>query len=129
MRTDFPSGGPYEDAYGYSRAVRHGDHIFVSGTCARDPHIDGCDAYEQAMSALDVISDALLEAGGSMSDVVRTTTYIVDPADSALVTQAHVEAFGHIRPAATLVVVKQLIDPALRVEIQVDAIVIAKQAD
>lgn len=123
MRRNYSSGGPYEEAFGYSRAVRHGSLVFVSGTCARDPHIEGCDAYEQAMSALDVIADALASAGSSLADVVRTVIYVVDPADVDLVRQAHSETFGAIRPAATMVIVKQLIDPALKVEIQADAVV------
>lgn len=122
MHQTYPSGGPYEDSHGYSRAVRVGSQVFVSGTCARDPHIEGCDAYEQAVSALAVIEQALGEAGATMADVVRTVAYIVDPADADLVSRAHREAFGDIRPAATMVAVAQLIDPALKVEIQVDAV-------
>jgi len=126
MRTNISSGGPYEDVYGYSRAVRHGDMVFVSGSCARAPHVDGCDAYEQATSAIEVIAGALEQAGGSLADVVRTVTFIADPADADLVTRAHREAFGTIKPAATMVVVAQLIDPAYKVEIQVDAVVPAR---
>lgn len=122
MRQNFPSGGPYEEVHGYSRVVRHGNQLFVSGTCARDPHIDGCDAYEQAMSALDVMSDALAAAGSSLADVVRTVIYIVDPADADRASQAHREAFAAVMPASTMVVVKQLIDPKLLVEIQADAV-------
>lgn len=123
MRQNFPSGGPYEDSHGYSRAVRAGSQVFVSGTCAREPHIMGCDAYEQSVSALAVIEQALAEAGVGMADVVRTVAYIVDPADADLVSRAHREAFGDIRPAATMVTVAALIDPALKVEIQVDAVI------
>lgn len=121
MRQNFPSGGAYEQVHGYSRVVRHGNQLFVSGSCARAPHVEGCDAYEQAMSALDVISDALAAAGSSLADVVRTVVYIVDPGDADKVSQAHREAFAAVMPASTMVVVKQLIDPALLVEIQVDA--------
>jgi enamine deaminase RidA (YjgF/YER057c/UK114 family) len=123
VRQTFPSGGPYENQHGYSRAVRHGNMVFVSGTCARDPFVDNCDAYEQAASALAIIRDALAQAGASLADVVRTVVYVVDPVDAPLVSRAHREAFGDILPASTMVVVRELIDPALKVEIQADAIV------
>lgn len=116
------SGGAFEDVYGYCRAVRVGDHIHVSGTTARDPHLDGCDAYDQAKAALAIIEDALREAGSSTAAVVRTVTYVTDMADLELVARAHQEAFGEVQPAATLVGVSALVDPRMKVEIEAYAI-------
>jgi enamine deaminase RidA (YjgF/YER057c/UK114 family) len=123
MRTTFPSGGQYEDYYGYSRAVRVGNQISVSGSTARSPHSESTDAYVQAVSALGVIRAALEEAGSSMANVTRTVTYItsIDYVDA--VARAHKEAFDDIRPAATCVVVTSLVAPNLLVEIQADAVV------
>jgi enamine deaminase RidA (YjgF/YER057c/UK114 family) len=123
MRTTFASGGDYEDYYGYSRTVRVGQQIFVSGTTARAPHSESPDAYAQAVSALDVIRAALEEAGATMANVTRTVAYItsIDYVDA--VARAHKEAFDDIRPAATCVVVTSLVVPHLLVEIQVDAVV------
>lgn len=120
-RTAVGSGGPYEEKYGYSRAVRVGQHVWVSGTVARDPHIDGCDAATQARSALEVISAALHEVGADLTDVVRSTMYVVNAADADAVASVHGEYFRNIRPATTLIVVDALIDPRYLVEIQVDA--------
>ena len=121
-RTNVASGGPFEDVYGYCRAVRVGDHIHVSGTTARDPHLDGTDAYEQATRALSIIEQALTDAGSSLGAVVRTVTYLTDIADLDLVARAHRERFGEVRPAATAVQVAGLVDPRMRVEIEAYAI-------
>ncbi|WP_436497608.1 RidA family protein [Actinokineospora sp. HUAS TT18] len=121
-RRNIASGGAYEDMYGYCRAVRVGDHIHVSGTTARDPFLDGADAYVQAKSVLSIIEDALVEAGATMAAVVRTVTYVTDIADVDLVAKAHREAFAEVRPAATLVQVAALIDPRMKVEIEAYAI-------
>lgn len=118
QRLNISSGSDFEVAYGYSRAVRVGDHIHVAGTTA-----PGEDAYEQARSAIAVIEAALGEAGASLADVVRTVTYVTDIADTELVGRAHQEAFGEIRPAATLVAVSALVHPSLRVEIEAYAVV------
>ncbi len=123
MRTNIQSGSPYEEVFGYCRAVRVGNTVHVAGTCAQPPHIEGCDAYEQATSAISIISAALTEAGASTADVVRTITYLTDIGDMNLVARAHSETFGDVRPAATLVEVSSLIDPAMKVEIEVYAIV------
>jgi enamine deaminase RidA (YjgF/YER057c/UK114 family) len=123
MRVNLASGSPYEAEFGYCRAVRVGDTVHVAGTCAQPPHIDGADAYEQATSAISVISAALDEAGASVADVVRTITYVTDMADKDLVAKAHRETFGEVRPAATLVEVSSLIDPAMVVEIEAYAII------
>ncbi len=122
MRRNISSGGPFEDAYGYSRAVRVGPHVHVSGTTARPPHLDGSDTYQQATAALDIIAAALEEAGSRLSSVVRTVTYVTNMDDADLVAQAHREVFGSVRPAATLVEVSRLLDPRMKVEIEVYAI-------
>ncbi|WP_297082770.1 Rid family hydrolase [uncultured Demequina sp.] len=116
----FGSGGPFEDMYGYSRAVRVGQHVWVSGTCARDDALVQ-DAYAQAADALGTIERALGEAGASMADVVRTVAYVTDIRDLEKVAAAHRSAFGDVRPAATLVEVSRLADPHYLVEIQADA--------
>lgn len=116
------SGYPFENAYGYSRAIRAGNHVFVSGTTARPPDLDG-DAYAQARGALNIIAAALAETGAQLSSVVRTVVYVVDMSDIDRVARAHVEAFGDIRPASTLVQVAALTPSAARVEIEVTAII------
>ncbi|GAA0915951.1 Rid family hydrolase [Virgisporangium aurantiacum] len=120
MRQTVSSGGPYEDVYGYSRAVRVGDHIHVAGTTARAPDLDG-DAYTQARAALSIIETALGEVGSGLGAAVRTVTYVTDLADADLVARAHREVFGEVRPAATLVEVTGLLGGA-RVEIEVYAV-------
>ncbi len=122
MRQNISSGGPYEERYGYSRAVRVGNQVHVAGTCAQDPRVDGCDAYEQARNALQTIGTALAEAGAELADVVRTRIYVTNIDDTDRVLKAHGEAFGSIRPAATLVQVVALIDPRLLVEIEAYAV-------
>lgn len=117
------SNSPYEDRYGYSRAVRVGDQIHVAGTTAQPPDLEGCDAYVQARSALAVIETALAELGASLDSVVRTVTYVTDIAEVDLVARAHREVFDRIRPAATLVEVSALVDPAMVVEIEAYACV------
>lgn len=123
MRQNISAGDPNEDFYGYSRAVRVGNHVHVSGTTAQHPYVEGCDAYVQAKNAFDIIRQALVDCGTSMDSVVRTVTYITDMEDGALVAQAHSEEFDNIRPAATLVEVSALDDPARKVEIEVYAII------
>jgi enamine deaminase RidA (YjgF/YER057c/UK114 family) len=121
-RRNVSSGGPFEDVFGYSRAVRVGGHVHVSGTTSRPPHLDGADAYEQAVTALSIVAQALRDAGSSMAAVVRTVTYVTDMADLELVARAHREAFADVRPAATLVQVSQLVDPRMKVEIEAYAV-------
>lgn len=121
-RQNISSGGPFEVRYGYSRAVRVGDQIHVSGTCAQSPNVDGVDAYRQAVDALQTIGAALVEAGSGFDDVVRTRMYVIDIDDTDAVLRAHGEVFGDVRPAATLVQVVALVDPALKVEIEADAV-------
>lgn len=115
------SGGEFEDAYGYCRAVRVGDHIHVAGTTARPPDTDG-GAYEQARAALKIIADALEQTGSSVAAVVRTVTYVTDVDDAMEVARAHREVFGAIRPVATLVEVSALLGANTKVEIEAYAI-------
>jgi len=119
-RRTVSSGSPWEEPYGYSRAVVVGDSCWVAGTT--DPSFDHPgDAAAQARAALGIIERALAEAGFALADVVRTRMFVVDPADAAAVATVHGEVFGAIRPAATLVVVAALIEPRLLVEIEAEA--------
>ncbi len=99
-----------------------GDQVFVSGTTARLPHLDG-NAYAQARAALELVADALAQAGAGLRHVVRTVVYVVDMADAPLVAQAHLEAFGRVRPASTLVQVAALTPAAARVEVEAIAVI------
>ncbi|MFA5898773.1 MAG: RidA family protein [Hyphomicrobium sp.] len=119
-RTNFSSGGAYEGIFGYSRAVRAGADIHVSGTCAPVTH-EHSDAYEQARAALGIIETALSDAGGRLEDVVRTVVYLRDIADADLVARAHRESFGEVRPASTLIQVTSMLRPWQKVEIEVYA--------
>lgn len=121
-RTNISSGYPFEDTYGYSRAVRVKDQVFVSGTTARAPHLDG-DAYVQMTGAIETVAAALSEAGADLRHVVRTVIYIVDMADAAHIARAHQEAFGAFRPASTLVQVAALTPASARIEIEVTAVI------
>jgi enamine deaminase RidA (YjgF/YER057c/UK114 family) len=119
------SGSPYEPVIGFSRAIVAGNHVSVSGTAPIMP--DGAeppsDAYGQTKRCLEIIVEALREAGASASDVVRTRTYLVDAADWEEVGRAHGEVFADVRPASTMVVVTGFLDPRWRVELEADAIV------
>lgn len=117
-RRHIESGSAYEPIVGYARAVRIDRFVFVSGTTA-----DGDDAYEQTKAAIAKIEVALEEAGASLDDVVRTRMYVTDIAHWRDVGRAHQEAFGEIRPAATMVEVAKLIAEHLVVEIEADAYV------
>ena len=120
------SGGKWEPEVGYSRAVRAGNRVFVSGTTSADPRgrIDGVgDAAAQTRRIFEIIETALAEAGASLEDVVRTRIFVTNIAvDSEVIGKIHGEKFSTIRPAATMVEVSQLIDPRLRVEIETDAV-------
>ncbi len=118
------SGSPYETRIGFSRAVRCGDRIVVSGTAPVWP--DGScpdDVRIQADRCFEIILTALVELGGSPEDTVRTRMFLTDPADAESVGAAHREAVGAARPAATMVVVAALLDPRWRVEIELEAVV------
>ena len=120
------SGSPFEGVFGFSRAVRVGDRVFVSGTVAWNEAgelVGAGDMYAQAKQAIGNIEAALREAGASLSDVVRTRIFVTDIRRFEEVARAHSEAFGEVRPAATLVAVSALAVPELLVEIEADAVV------
>lgn len=126
MRLNVSSGHPLEPVLGYSRAVRVGPHVAVTGTAAVDE--DGRafgvgDAGAQARRIFEIIERALVETGASFEDVVRTRVLLVDIADWEAVGRVHGEVFGAIRPATTVMQVSRFIDPEWLVEIEVDAIV------
>ena len=122
-RQRISSGSPFEPTIGFSRAVRVGDRIFVSGTgpvlpTGRCPD----DAGDQARRCFEIIAAALAEAGASLDDVVRTRMYITAATHADVVGTVHGELLGHVRPAATMVVVAALLDPAWKVEIEAEAV-------
>ena len=123
-RQRIASGSPFEPAIGFSRALRVGDRVLVSGTGPVVPE-GRCpeDAGAQARRCFAIIATALEEAGATLADVVRTRMYVTSTEYAAAVGAVHGELFGDVRPVATMVVVAGLLDPAWKVEIEAEAVV------
>lgn len=124
-RTSARSGSPFEASIGFSRAVRVGSTIAVSGTAPVWP--DGTvdpDPAVQARRCWEICLAALTELGGTVDDVVRTRQYVVSATDGDAIGAVHGEVFGAVRPASTMVVVAGLLDPRWKVEVELDAIVV-----
>lgn len=123
-RQNISTGGPWEGKIGYSRAVRVGAALYVSGSTAMTPAglVGKGDPYAQTIQTFKTIEAALKQAGASLSDVVRTRIYMANIDQWQEVGRAHGEVFGNIRPATTMVEVTRLIDPDMLVEIEADAV-------
>jgi len=124
-RKTFSTGTRWEPIVGYSRAVRVGDRVFVAGSAPimADGSDPPTDAYAQAKQCLEIVGNALREAGATLQDVVRTRVYLTDAAAFDGFAKAHGEVFRDIRPATSMVEVSRLIDPVMLVEIEAEAIV------
>jgi enamine deaminase RidA (YjgF/YER057c/UK114 family) len=119
------SGSPFEQTIGFSRAVRVNDRVVVSGTAPVFPDGQPCpdDAGLQARRCFQIVEEALRAAGSALEHVVRTRMYLTRAEDAAAVGAVHAELLAHVRPAATMVVVAGLLDPAWRVEVEAEAVV------
>jgi enamine deaminase RidA (YjgF/YER057c/UK114 family) len=119
-RQNIPGTSPFEAVIGFSRAVRTGDAVHISGT--GPVGADSASAEEQTRRVFEIIEQALIQAGGTLRHVVRTRMYLTQAADWEVVGKVHGELFGNIRPAATMVVVAALLNPSWRIEIEAEAI-------
>ncbi|MFN8379976.1 MAG: RidA family protein [Anaerolineae bacterium] len=126
-RINYSTGTPWEAAVGYSRAVRVGPFVYVSGTTASDEngHVHGEDPYTQAMYIFRKIERSLHEVGAALSDVVRVRMFVTNIGLWQEVGRAHGETFGAVRPVSTMVEISRLVDPKHLVEIEVDAVIAA----
>lgn len=124
MRQLVASGSPFEKTIGFSRAVRVGDRVLVSGTAPVWP--DGScpdDAAVQARRCFEIIAEALAKAGAGLTDVVRTRMFLVDSSAADAVGAVHGELFAEVRPAATMMIVAGLLDPRWKIEIEAEAVI------
>ena len=125
-RTNYPSGAKWEDIVGYSRAVKAGNLVEVSGTVAVDEFgntVGIGKAYEQTLFILQKIGKALETAGSCQADVIRTRIYVTDISNWPEVARAHAETYGEVRPASTLIEVSRLVDSSFLVEIEATALI------
>jgi len=124
-RQNISSNGPWEEVVGYSRAVRIGNVVAVSGTTAAEPDgsvYGGDDAYQQAYRALEVAERALRDAGATRNDVIRTRMFVTDITRWEEFSRAHGDFFREVRPAATMVEVRNLMTPEMLIEVEIDAV-------